>query len=102
MLKEELKKNKYLPIYYKNIIIILLQLEREDFLDEKELLKFIELMEENLKSERTKIDYIDSYRNGNIGIFIEDPKIKEKYDRLTKKLIDIIDKNNEKQEKKTF
>ena len=102
LLKEELKKNKYLPIYYKNIIIILLQLEREDFLDEKELLKFIELMEENLKSERTKIDYIDSYRNGNIGIFIEDPKIKEKYDRLTKKLIDIIDKNNEKQEKKTF
>ena len=56
LLKEELEENKYPPILYKDIII-LLQLEIEGFVNKNETLEFIKLMKKNLELEESKRKY---------------------------------------------
>lgn len=102
LLKEELKENKYPPILYKNIIIILLQLEIEEFIDENETLEFIRLMKKNLELEETKRKYEKSYKHEIFEILIEDSKTREKYNNLIKDLLDTIDKNLQKEDEKSF
>ena len=102
LLKEELKENKYPPILYKNIIIILLQLEIEEFIDENETLEFIRLMKKNLELEETKRKYEKSYKHEIFEILIEDSKTREKYNNLIKDLLDTIDKNLQKEDGKSF
>lgn len=102
LLKEELKENKYPPILYKNIIIILLQLEIEEFIDENETLEFIKLMKRNLELEETKRKYEKSYKHEIFEILIEDSKTREKYNNLIKDLLDTIDKNLQKEDEKSF
>lgn len=102
LLKEELKENKYPPILYKNIIIILLQLEIEEFIDENETLEFIRLMKKNLELEETKRKYEKSYKHEIFEILIEDSKTREKYNNLIKDLLDTVDKNLQKEDGKSF
>ena len=102
LLKEELEENKYPPILYKDIIIILLQLEIEEFIDENETLEFIKLMKKNLELEETKRKYEKSYKHEIFEIVIEDSKAKEKYNNLIKDLLDTIDKNIQKEDGKSF
>ena len=102
LLKEELKENKYPPILYKNIIIILLQLEIEEFIDENETLEFIKLMKRNLELEETKRKYEKSYKYEIFEILIEDSKTREKYNNLIEDLLDTIDKNLQKEDGKSF
>lgn len=102
LLKEELEENKYPPILYKDIIIILLQLEIEEFIDENETLEFIKLMKKNLELEETKRKYEKSYKHEIFEIVIEDSKVKEKYNNLIKDLLDTIDKNIQKEDGKSF
>ena len=102
LLKEELKENKYPPILYKNIIIILLQLEIEEFIDENETLEFIKLMKKNLELEETKRKYEKSYKHEIFEILIEDSKTREKYNNLIEDLLDTIDKNLQKEDGKSF
>ena len=102
LLKEELEENKYPPIMYKDIIIILLQLEIEEFIDENETLEFIKLMKRNLELEETKRKYEKSYKHEIFEILIEDSKTREKYNNLIKDLLDTIDKNLQKEDGKSF
>jgi hypothetical protein len=102
LLKEELEENKYPPIMYKDIIIILLQLEIEEFIDENKTLEFIKLMKKNLELEETKRKYEKSYKHEIFEIVIEDSKAKEKYNNLIKDLLDTIDKNIQKEDGKSF
>ena len=102
LLKEELEENKYPPIMYKDIIIILLQLEIEEFIDENETLEFIKLMKRNLELEETKRKYEKSYKHEIFEILIEDSKTREKYNNLIKDLLDTIDKNLQKEDEKSF
>ena len=102
LLKEELEENKYPPILYKDIIIILLQLEIEEFIDENETLEFIKLMKRNLELEETKRKYEKSYKHEIFEILIEDSKTREKYNNLIKDLLDTIDKNLQKEDGKSF
>lgn len=102
LLKEELEDNKYPPIMYKDIIIILLQLEIEEFIDENETLEFIKLMKRNLELEETKRKYEKSYKHEIFEILIEDSKTREKYNNLIKDLLDTIDKNLQKEDGKSF
>ena len=102
LLKEELEENKYPPILYKDIIIILLQLEIEEFIDENETLEFIKLMKKNLELEETKRKYEKSYKHEIFEIVIEDSKAEEKYNNLIKDLLDTIDKNIQKEDGKSF
>ena len=102
LLKEELKGNKYPPTLYKDIIIILLQLEKENFIDENEILEFIELMKKNLELDETKKKYEKSYKYGIFEIFIENSKAKEKYNNSIKDLLYTIDKNIQKQNEESF
>ena len=101
LLKEELEENKYPPIMYKDIII-LLQLEIEEFIDENETLEFIKLMKRNLELEETKRKYEKSYKHEIFEILIEDSKTREKYNNLIKDLLDTIDKNLQKEDGKSF
>ena len=102
LLKEELEENKYPPIMYKDIIIILLQLEIEEFIDENKTLEFIKLMKKNLELEETKRKYEKSYKHEIFEILIEDSKTREKYNNLIKDLLDTIDKNLQKEDGKSF
>lgn len=102
LLKEELEENKYPPIWYKDIIITLLQLEIEEFINENEILEFIKLMKKNLELEETKRKYGKSYKHEIFEILIEDSKTREKYNNLIKDLLDTIDKNLQKEDKKSF
>ena len=102
LLKEELEDNKYPPIMYKDIIIILLQLEIEEFIDENETLEFIKLMKRNLELEETKRKYEKSYKHEIFEILIEDSKTREKYNNLIKDLLETIDKNLQKEDGKSF
>lgn len=102
LLKEELEENKYPPIWYKDIIIILLQLEIEEFINENETLEFIKLMKKNLELEETKRKYEKSYKHEIFEILIEDSKTREKYNNLIKDLLDTIDKNLQKEDEKSF
>lgn len=102
LLKEELEENKYPPIWYKDIIIILLQLEIEEFINENETLEFIKLMKKNLELGETKRKYGKSYKHEIFEILIEDSKTREKYNNLIKDLLDTIDKNLQKEDEKSF
>lgn len=102
LLKEELEENKYPPIWYKDIIIILLQLETEEFINKNETLEFIKLMKKNLELKETKRKYGKSYKHETFEIFIEDSKTRERYNNLIKDLLDTIDKNLQKEDEKSF
>jgi hypothetical protein len=97
LLKDELKENKYPPMYYKNIVILLWQLKSNDFLSTYniDILEYIELMEDNLKAEETKRKYEKNYKHEIFKILTDSTEIEKEYNNLTKGFIKIIDDFNE-------
>lgn len=100
LIKEELEKNKYHPISYKGIIIMLLQLKNNKFkIEEKD---FINLMERNLESGKSEELYGEVYKKEYFDIIIEDNKFRENYNNSIKNLLNIINEKKKKISSKRF
>lgn len=88
-LKDELEENSYDCNRYKDIILILMQIESYD-ISKIEYNYYITLMKNNIKNTKSKID------ENRFQILTDDYELKRKYDKITEPLIREIDKINSK------
>lgn len=96
-LRKELHEKKYSPRYFKDIIVMLMQMKHNGF-DEIELDEYISSMRESL------IEWGETFERKNIEVLSDDVKFVKDYNEIIQPLFEIIDckVRNEKQNDNSF